>query len=41
MTSPGPCREAGSYDKLGHPWGDDYENWLAAEQRGYYRGVIV
>ena len=29
------------YQKLNHEWGDDYENWLAAEQANYYREVIV
>ena len=29
------------YQKLNHPDGDDYENWLAAEQANYYREVIV
>lgn len=28
------------YKKLNHPDGDDYENWLAAEQANYYREVI-
>ena len=29
------------YQKVNHEWGDDYENWLAAEQAVYYREVIV
>ena len=29
------------YQKINHPQGDDYENWLAAEQAVYYRKVIV
>ena len=29
------------YQKLNHPDGDDYENWLAAEQAAYYREVIA
>ena len=29
------------YQKVNHEWGDDYENWLAAEQAIYYREVIV
>lgn len=30
-----------NYQKLNHPDGDDYENWLAAEQANYYKEVIV
>ena len=30
-----------TYHYLHHEWGDDYENWLAAEQAVYYREVIV
>lgn len=29
------------YQKLNHPFGADYENWLAAEQANYYKEVIV
>ena len=29
------------YHKLNHPDGDDYENWLAAEQAAYYSEVIA
>ena len=29
------------YQKLNHPDGDDYENWLAAEQAIYYQEVII
>ena len=29
------------YQKVNHPWSDDYENWLAAEQAEYYREVIA
>ena len=29
------------YQKLSHPDGEDYENWLAAEQANYYREVIA
>ena len=29
------------YQKLNHPDGDDYENWLAAEQAEYYKEVIA
>lgn len=29
------------YQKLNHPDGDDYENWIAAEQANYYREVIA
>ena len=29
------------YQKLNHPFGDDYESWLAAEQANYYKEVIV
>ena len=29
------------YQKVNHPWGDEYESWLAAEQAGYYREVIA
>jgi hypothetical protein len=28
------------YQKLNHPDGEDYENWLAVEQAEYYKGVI-
>lgn len=30
-----------NYHKLSHEYGDDYENWLAAEQAAYYREVIA
>ena len=33
-------RVVANYSKLSHPSGDDYENWLAAEQAVYYREVI-
>jgi hypothetical protein len=29
------------YQKMNHPDGDDYENWLASEQANYYREVIA
>lgn len=29
------------YQKLNHPDGDDYENWLAAWQAEYYKEVIA
>ena len=29
------------YQKVNHEWGDDYENWLAAEQAEYYKEVIA
>ena len=29
------------YQKINHPDGDDYENWLAAEQAEYYKEVIA
>ena len=29
------------YQKVNHPDGDGYENWLAAEQAIYYQEVIV
>ena len=28
------------YQKLNHPWGPEYESWLAAEQAQYYKEVI-
>ena len=33
-------RMAANYSKVSHPFGDDYENWLAAEQAVYYKEVI-
>ena len=33
-------RMAANYSKVSHPFGDDYENRLAAEQAEYYREVI-
>ena len=29
------------YQKINHPWGDEYETQLAAEQAGYYGEVIA
>lgn len=29
-----------NYQKLNHPWGLEYENWLAGEQAQYYKEVI-
>lgn len=29
------------YHYLNHEWGRQYEDWLAAEQANYYRGVIA
>ena len=29
------------YHYLNHEWGREYEDWLAAEQAVYYRGVIA
>ena len=28
------------YHYLNHEWGRQYEDWLAAEQAVYYKGVI-
>ena len=33
-------RMAANYSKVSHPFGDDYENSLAAEQAVYYKEVI-
>ena len=28
------------YHYLAHEWGREYEDWLAAEQAEYYKGLI-
>ena len=30
-----------TYHYLHHEWGRQYEDWMAAEQAGYYREVII
>ena len=29
-----------TYHYLNHEWGREYEDWLAAEQAVYYKGLI-